>query len=120
MGGGWLSVALAGLVAAGALHGGPWWLFGPAAAPALSAGALRTARRRPVDHSMPIIPTPGGALPIGPIIWALTGADLAALGCTPALLALSTPAPALGPYLVAQALSSAGMAAVFMLRRRAR
>ncbi|GAA2114163.1 DUF6297 family protein [Actinomadura alba] len=119
-GGGWLGVALAGLVAAGALSEGPWWLFGPAAAPALAAGALRMARRRPIDHSMPIIPILGGAVPMGPVVWALTGADVAALGCAPVLMALSTQPPALGPYLVAQALAGTGVAAVFLLRRRVR
>ncbi|MBC6462452.1 DUF6297 family protein [Actinomadura sp. HBU206391] len=120
VGGAWVSAALTGLVAVGALREGPWWLFGPAAAPALAAGALRMARRHPVDHSMPIIPLLGAAVPTGPVIWALTGADLAALGCAPAMLALSSQPPALGPYLVAQALSGAGMAAVFLLRRRVR
>jgi Family of unknown function (DUF6297) len=118
VGGGWLGLALAGLVAVGALSAGPWWLFGPAAAPALAAGALRMARRGPVDHSMPIIPTPVGVAFTGPVIWALTGADLAALGCAPVLLALSSQPPALGSHLVAQSLAGVGTAAVFLLRRR--
>ncbi|OPG04584.1 hypothetical protein B1L11_37450, partial [Microbispora sp. GKU 823] len=78
------------LQAAGTLPAGAWWALGPAAAPALAAGALRMARRRPVDHSMPVIDTPGGAVPTGPLIWAATGVDLALLGSLPALAALAS------------------------------
>ncbi|SEG54150.1 hypothetical protein SAMN04489712_106139 [Thermomonospora echinospora] len=117
-GGGWLALALTGLVATGALSAGPWWLFGLVAAPALAVGALRMARRGPVDHSLPPIPTPFGVMFTGPVLWALTGADLAALGCAPALMALGAQPPDLGSYLLAQALTGTGVAAVFLLRRR--
>ncbi|GAA3936372.1 hypothetical protein GCM10023085_17240 [Actinomadura viridis] len=89
LGGGWLVAALTVLGAAGALPAGPWWLLGAACAPALAAGALRMARRRPVDHAMPVLSTPVGALPTGPVLWALTGVDVAVLGCVPALTAFA-------------------------------
>ncbi|MFC5750457.1 DUF6297 family protein [Actinomadura rugatobispora] len=118
VGGAWLSLALTGLVVVGALGAGPWWLFGPAAAPALAAGALRMARRGPVDYSMPLVPIPGGAMVSAPMLWAVTGVDLAALGCVPVLSALWAQPHALGPSLVAQAVSGALVAAVFLLPRR--
>ncbi|MEV0232364.1 DUF6297 family protein [Nonomuraea sp. NPDC050786] len=92
------SVGTAGLSA----FSGGWWLFGPLVAPALAAGALRMAGRGPVDHSMPVIDTPGGAIPTGPLLWAATGADLAVLGCLPAIAALLSPPGALGWFLAAQ------------------
>ncbi|GII75572.1 hypothetical protein Sru01_05540 [Sphaerisporangium rufum] len=120
LGAGWLVLALAGLAAAGPLPGGPWWLFGPAAAPALAAGALRMARRAPIDHSMPVIDTPGGAVPTGPLIWAATGPDLAAAGCAPLLWALFSGSP-LSPALVAgQALLALGVLAAYLRRGAAR
>ncbi|MCG5218333.1 DUF6297 family protein [Streptosporangium soli] len=112
----WLTLALGGLLAAGALTGGPWWLFGPLAAPALAAGALRAARRRPIDHSMPVIDTPGGAIPTGPALWALTGVDLAALGTLPLVVALVFQPGALGGFLVAQAVTGAAVLAGYLIR----
>ncbi|NYD49617.1 small basic protein [Actinomadura luteofluorescens] len=112
VGGGWLALALTGLSATGVLGAGPWWLFGPACAPAVAAGALRMARRRPIDHSMPVVATPFGALPTGPVIWALTGADLASLGCAPFLLALNGPGTVLLP---AQALFGTATTALYLL-----
>ncbi|MER7134830.1 hypothetical protein ABT338_38175, partial [Streptosporangium saharense] len=96
----WLGAALA------VLGAGMWWpLFGLACGPVLAVAALRMARRRPIDHSMPVIDTPGGAIPTGPLLWALAGVDLALLGCVPALLALAVrPADPL-PFLVAQTVS---------------
>ncbi|GAA3214593.1 DUF6297 family protein [Nonomuraea helvata] len=94
----WAGVGAAGLSA----FAGGWWLFGPLVAPALAAGALRMARRGPVDHSMPVIDTPGGAIPTGPLLWAATGTDLAVLGCLPAVAALLSPPGALGGFLAAQ------------------
>ncbi|GAA3123911.1 DUF6297 family protein [Streptosporangium carneum] len=105
----WLDVAFAGLSAVGASPGGLWWLLGPACGPALAVAALRMARRRPVDHSMPVIDTPGGAIPTGPLLWALTGVDLALLGCAPALLALAVQPANPVPYLLAQALTGLGV-----------
>ncbi|MDH2424347.1 DUF6297 family protein [Sphaerisporangium sp. TRM90804] len=113
----WSSLALAGLAAAGALPGGPWWLLGPATAPAMAAGALRMARRRPADHSMPVIETAGAALPMGPIIWALTGADLALLGCLPALVALTGPSASLTASVITQVLAGAGVLTAYLLRQ---
>ncbi|MEV4380093.1 DUF6297 family protein [Streptosporangium sp. NPDC049644] len=114
----WLTLALAGLTATGALPAGPWWLFGPLAAPALAAGALRMARRGFVDHSMPVIDTPAGAIPMGPLVWAMTGVDIAALGCAPALLAPAVGPSALGALVAAQALSGAAVLTALLLRAR--
>ncbi|MEU6728344.1 DUF6297 family protein [Nonomuraea wenchangensis] len=125
----WTSAALAGLTltgtpspaAAQATSGGGAGLaevvlFGVLAAPALAAGALRTVRRRPVDHSLPIIETGAGAIPLGPVLWAATGLDLALVGCLPALLALATAPPQPGPYLMAQAVTGAAALAAYVLR----
>ncbi|WP_157382896.1 DUF6297 family protein [Nonomuraea coxensis] len=91
-------------------------LFGVLAAPALAAGALRMVRRRPVDHSLPVIDTGAGPVPLGPVLWGVTGIDLAAAGCLPALLALATAPPQPGPYLVAQAVTGAAALAGYVLR----
>ncbi|TDE35899.1 hypothetical protein E1295_35665 [Nonomuraea mesophila] len=102
--------ALGGWFAAQAAAGGAWWLLGPLAAPALAAGALRMARRSPIDHSMPVLDTPGGAIPTGPLIWAATGVDLAVAGCLPALSAPLIPPGVLGAVVAAQ-----GVAGVLVL-----
>ncbi|MEV0590654.1 DUF6297 family protein [Nonomuraea cavernae] len=117
MAGLWSTLALAGLAVAGVLPGGPWWLLGPALAPALAAAALRMAGRRPVDHAQPVIETPVGSLPTGPLIWALTGVDLALLGCLPTLAALTDPAASPATSVVVQALVGGGVLAAFLLRR---
>jgi hypothetical protein len=85
-------------------------------APALAAGALRMARRQPVDHSMPVIDTPGGAIPTGPLFWALTGVDLAVLGCLPALTALASGPDGIGGLLAAQAVTGLAVLAGYVLR----
>ncbi|MET7329947.1 DUF6297 family protein [Nonomuraea sp. NPDC005650] len=114
--GAWATLALAGLSVSGALPGA--WLFGPLMAPALAAAALRMARRSPVDHSMPIIDTPGGAIPTGPLRWAFTGVDLAVLGCLPAVAALLSPPGPLGGFLAAQAAVSALVLVGYVVRSR--
>ncbi|MFG1748879.1 DUF6297 family protein [Streptosporangium sandarakinum] len=118
LGAAWLAVALGGLTLAGALPAGPWLLLGVAAAPALAAAALRMARRRPVDHSMPVIDTGGGAVPTGPVMWGLTGADLAVAGCLPLALALTGGSAGPGAFLVAQALTGAAALAAYLLCAR--
>ncbi|MEO3826021.1 DUF6297 family protein [Actinomadura sp. B10D3] len=118
LGGTWLTLALAWPAVVGALPGAVSWGLGPAAAPALSAGALRMARRRPVDHSMPVIPTPAGPLPTGPFLWALTGIDVALLGCAPALLALDAPPSAAPAFLVAQVLAGTFSLVAFLATAR--
>ncbi|MGW0806760.1 DUF6297 family protein [Nonomuraea sp. NPDC002799] len=124
LGGAWAAAALgaltlhlAGSPAAGGVVG-PWWLFGLPAAPALAAAALRMARRDPVDHSMPVIDTPGGAIPTGPLIWAVTGIDLAVIGCLPAAMALAAQPDELAPYLLAQAVSGLTVLAGYIWRAR--
>lgn len=114
----WLGAALLLLSAAGALPGGPWWLFAPAVAPALAAAALRIARRSPVDHAMPVIDTPGGAVPTGPLFWAMTGVDLALVGCAPFVLALVTEPATLTAALVAQAALGAATLGGYLARAR--
>ncbi|QFG25332.1 DUF6297 family protein [Actinomadura sp. WMMB 499] len=118
LGGGWLALALSWAAVTGALPGAAWWAFGPAAAPALAAGALRMARRRPVDHAMPTLDTPFGSVPTGPLVWAGTGIDVAALGCAPLLAALSAPPSAIGPYLAVQALTGIAVLAAYLAAAR--
>ncbi|TDD46086.1 hypothetical protein E1286_22045 [Nonomuraea terrae] len=96
-----------------------WWVFGPLMAPALAAGALRMARRRPIDHSLPVIETGAGAVPTGVLLWAVAGADLAALGCLPALTALTSPSADLGPYLLAQGVTGVAVLLGYLWRARA-
>ncbi|MGS2643039.1 DUF6297 family protein [Streptosporangium sp. LJ11] len=116
LGGAWLTVALACVSLTGVLGTGPWWLFGPLAAPALAAGGLRMARRNPIDHSMPIIEAMGGSIPTGPLIWGLTGVDLAVLGCLPLALALGLQPSSLTGFLAAQALAGTAVLLGYLLR----
>jgi hypothetical protein len=107
---------------AGALPPGPWWLLGAGAAPALAAGALRMARRGPIDHaSVPIVlPLSMIAVPTGWLVWGLSGLDLAAPGCAVLLRALIDP-PA-GLYRLAgwQALVGGLVLAGYLLHARRR
>lgn len=116
LGGAWLSAALALVGPVG--EGGPLWPLGVLCAPALAAGALRMARRRPVEHTAPVVDTPLGPVPLGPLRWALTGADLAALGCVPALVAWA--AGASGPLFAAQAVAGAAVLAAYCAAPRRR
>ncbi|MCF6469551.1 hypothetical protein FAF44_14290 [Nonomuraea sp. MG754425] len=126
--GAWAALALTGLAltsgpltaeTATALDGtGVWWLFGPLAAPALAAAALRMARRDPVDHSMPVLDTPSGPVPTGPLFWAATGPDLALLGCLPTAVALVLQPAAPAPFLVAQGVLSVVVLAGYLWRAR--
>ncbi|MFI0355368.1 DUF6297 family protein [Actinomadura sp. 9N407] len=130
LGGAWLTLALAALDLSGSLNipgsldisgsggplrtPGPLWLLGPLCAPALAAGALRLARRRPIDHAMPALDTVIGMVPLGPVLWALTGADIALLGCLPALTAITGGVTA--PLLAAQAVSGAAVLAALCFK----
>ncbi|MEU4230761.1 DUF6297 family protein [Nonomuraea sp. NPDC026600] len=116
--GAWTAAALAGLAMVGGLPAGAWWLFGPLISPAVAAAGLRMARRRPVDHSMPVIDTPGGAIPTGPLIWALTGPDLALIGCLPLIAALTTRPAGLAEFLGAQAVLGVAVLAGYLVRVR--
>ncbi|HLU71233.1 MAG TPA: hypothetical protein VKZ82_03570, partial [Nonomuraea sp.] len=115
--GAWMAAALGWLTAAGAAAG-QWWMFGPLAAPALAAGALRMARRAPVDHSLPLLDTPMGAIPTGPVLWAVTGPDLALLGCLPAFAALAGGPADLSGYLAAQAVAGLAVLGAFTYRQK--
>ncbi|GAB2912188.1 DUF6297 family protein [Nonomuraea fastidiosa] len=109
-----------GAAAGQALPVGTAWLFGPLVGPALAAGALRMARREPVDHTMPVIETPGGAIPTGPLKWAATGPDLALAGSLPALVALTSPGVPLATCLAVQAVWGAVVLAAYVRRTRSR
>ncbi|MFD3685908.1 DUF6297 family protein [Nocardiopsis sp. NPDC058631] len=109
LGGSWLALALGGLDLAG--PGALLWPLGVLCAPALAAGALRLAHRRPIEHTMPVMDTPLGPVPLGPLVWALTGADIALLGCLPALLAFTTGVS--GPLLAAQAVWGTAVLATY-------
>ena len=111
----WLTLALTGLALAGVVTG-PWWLFGLLSAPVLAAGGLRMARRdsrRPRDaaHRDPFRNDSHRTA-----LWGLTGVDLAALGCLPLVLALTTQPSALGGFLVAQALAGVIVLPCYLLR----
>jgi hypothetical protein len=57
-------------------------------------------------------------MPLGPVLWALTGADIAALGCLPALTAIT--GDLTGSLLAAQAVSGVAVLAAFCaVRKRA-
>ena len=84
----WVAAAFALLSLAGFV---PLWsfLYGFAAAPGLTAGALRMARRGPIDHALPIIDLGSGGIPTGPMLWLIAGADLTLLSNAPLLFALT-------------------------------
>ncbi|NUT23896.1 MAG: hypothetical protein HOV77_32435 [Hamadaea sp.] len=92
LGGGWLTAALICGTVMGILPPGPWWAFGPLAAPVIAVAARRLARRGPIDHTSTLIvmPMTGSQLPTGWLLWSFKGLDVAVLGTLPALLALAT------------------------------
>ncbi|MFI6294358.1 DUF6297 family protein [Nonomuraea sp. NPDC050790] len=109
----WMSAALILLPGTA----GPLLWFAPLAAPALAAAALRMARRAPVNHAMPVLDTGTGAIPTGPLLWALTGLDLALVGCFPMALALVSGFS--GVLLAVQAIAGVAVLAAYVSRRRA-
>jgi hypothetical protein len=112
----WLTPALAGLDIVS--PGGPHWPLGLLCAPALAAGALRAARRRPIDHSLPVMDTPFGLVPTGPMTWALASVDVAVLGCLPALAAFAGGVS--GPLIVAQGVWGAAVLVTYCAAARRR
>ncbi|HLR56786.1 MAG TPA: DUF6297 family protein [Beutenbergiaceae bacterium] len=75
-----------------------WFLLALLAAPVFAAGILRSAYRKPVDWSAPLITTPDGqAIPPGAFSVISVGPDLIILGGLPLWLAIGVfgPAPAL-------------------------
>ncbi|MBG0825411.1 hypothetical protein HS048_32495 [Planomonospora sp. ID91781] len=64
---------------------------------------------------MPVLDTPVGALPTGPIVRGLTGADVAALGSLPLGAALVVRPTELGGFLTGQALLGAVVLAAYLL-----
>ncbi|MCP2329577.1 hypothetical protein HDA40_008084 [Hamadaea flava] len=109
LGGGWLTAALICGSVLGVLPPGPWWVFGPLAAPAVAVAARRLARRGPIDHTstLVVMPMTGSQLPTGWLLWTVKGLDVAVGGTLPVLLALATgqlTVPWVGAQLVASAL----------------
>ncbi|WP_326641264.1 DUF6297 family protein [Streptosporangium sp. NBC_01755] len=107
----WVSLAFVLLSIAGFM---PIWscLYGLAMAPGLAAGALRMAQRGAINHAMPVIDLGSGGIPTGPVLWAITGIDLAALGSTPLLLAVTPTSLAI------QALLSIVLLGVYLRHQR--
>lgn len=71
--------------------GEPAWgaALGATAGPALAAGALRSCRRSFVRHDYPLIVTPQGVVPSGPLLWVTQAFDVALIGTLPALAAVA-------------------------------
>ncbi|MBO0871417.1 MAG: hypothetical protein J2P15_22920, partial [Micromonosporaceae bacterium] len=87
-----LSLQLVGAARVGG--GGLGWLaIGAAAAPALTIGAIRAARRTAIRHDMPMVDVVGTVLPTGPLRWASTGFDLAVPLLAPTLVAIGQGRP---------------------------
>ncbi|WP_066943081.1 DUF6297 family protein [Microtetraspora fusca] len=118
--GAWLAAALAalGLVGPGVAAGASWWAFVPLCAPPIAVAALRMAGRGPIDHSLPVLDTPGGPVPLGPLFWGVTGIDVAVLGCAPALTALLLQPAQTAGFLTAQAVATVLTVGAFLLRAR--
>jgi len=95
--------------------GEPAWgaALGAAAGPALAAGALRSCRRSFVRHDYPLIVTPQGVVPSGPLLWVTQAFDVALIGTLPALAAVA--ADSFGGITVAiQAVLSAVVLTAFL------
>lgn len=111
----WLTVALTGLMLVGTMPTGSWLAAGPAAAPALGAAALRMAGRGSIDHGLPPIDTPMGPIPSGPLLWALTGLDVAFIGCAPLTWAMLTGHTAVLPAIAVQAMTALATLAIYIM-----
>lgn len=104
--------------------GEPAWgaALGAATGPALAAGALRSSRRSLVRHDYPLIVTPEGVVPSGPLLWVAQAFDVALVGTIPALAGIA--ADGFGSVTVAiQAVLSVVMLTAFLTAsatRRAR
>ncbi|SDG95374.1 DUF6297 family protein [Nonomuraea jiangxiensis] len=120
LGGAWATLALVWVSVLTGAFSGTWWWLGLPVAPALAAAALRMAGRSPVDHSAPVLDTPGGPVPTGPLIWAFTGIDLALIGCLPAVAALFSAPARPGTFLAVQAVAGALVLAGYLWRARPR
>lgn len=87
---GWGVLAFALLALVAGTPVGLWILLGAAVGPAWALGALRMAGRGPVRHELPVLVTPGGLIPTGPVLWAVTGVDIGVLLAIPTLTILFT------------------------------
>lgn len=65
-----------------------WLGLGVVAGPGWAVGALRTASRGPVRNDLPVLSTPMGLIPTGPLLWLVSGLDLATLLTLPAWVAV--------------------------------
>ncbi|MEU3454252.1 DUF6297 family protein [Micromonospora sp. NPDC006766] len=84
----WSGLALAALALRSDLPPGPWWVLGLAVGPAVAVAALRRARARSIDNSLPLVDTPMGAFAPGPLIWLFTGLEGLVVLTLPTVLAL--------------------------------
>jgi hypothetical protein len=83
------SAASVGLLLGGVDGVAPAVALGATAGLSLAAGGLRAAKRAMVRHDLPLIVTPMGVIASGPLLWALQGLDLAAIGTLPTLVAVA-------------------------------
>jgi hypothetical protein len=75
----------------GALLHGPlllWMLMGLLAAPGWALGAIRAASRGPVRNDLPVLSTPMGLIPTGPLLWLFTGLEVSAVVTLPIWIAV--------------------------------
>ncbi len=87
----WSGLAMVALGLLGGLPPGPWWALGLAFGPTAAMIAVRRAQAGRIDNGLPLIDTPMGAFPPGPMLWLLNGTDVL-LFATPTLMALLGPA----------------------------
>ncbi|MEU8263322.1 DUF6297 family protein [Micromonospora sp. NPDC048999] len=115
----WSGLALTALALRSDLPPGPWWALGLAVGPAVAVAALRRARARAIDNSLPLVDTPMGTFAPGPLMWLFTGLEGLVVLTLPTVLALleSTGSTELGwgRVLTQAGLSALGVAAYLTL-----
>jgi hypothetical protein len=112
----WCGLTLAVLAPLAPLPPGPWWALGLALGPAVAVAAAHRARSGPVNNDLPLVITPMGAVSPGPIIWALTGADvLVPLGLPAAWALIAYPVGLSWWWVLAQAVFAGLGAVVYLL-----
>ncbi len=115
----WSGLALAALALRADLPPGPLWALGLAVGPAVAVAALRRARARPIDNSMPLVDTPMGAYAPGPLIWLFTGLEGLVVLALPTVVALlqgvASTELGWGRVLIQALLSALGVAAYLTL-----
>ncbi|GIJ21142.1 DUF6297 family protein [Micromonospora lutea] len=107
----WSGLAMLTLGMLGGLPPGPWWALGVAFGPTAAMIAVRRAQAGRIDNALPLLETPMGAFPPGPVLWLLNGSDVL-MFAAPTLLALLGPtSPGWGWVGVQAALSAAAVLA---------